>query len=319
MLRKGGSGLELVLFLLLSPSCPSVFLTNARSILPKMDELRLCVCSMKADIAIVTESWLTDDVSNDLLSVNNMNIFRCDRSSRKGGGVCAWINSSLFPRAILTSPSPSSIEFIAVRISCKSFSMLCCGIYVPPGLHKAEHDSIADYITDVFDVFLAKHPNDKLLIAGDFNDFTTDFLTDDFDLQNRVDEATRKDAILDHIWLNEDLCDFYPHYANVGPPLGSSDHNCILLSPAYRSNSDESCHSTLVWDFRESYISDFLLRLATTNFEVIKQEISVDDMCSKFYEPLWQCLAAIPCEVVSFTPRDKEWMTLILKSLINKR
>ena len=279
----------------------------------------MCVSSMNPDIVIVTESWLTDDVSDNLLSVNKMDIFRCDRRLRRGGGVCAWINPCFLPRAILTSPSPSSIEFIAVRISCKSFSMVCCGIYVPPGLHKAEHDAIADYLTEEFDRFLLQHPNDKLLIAGDFNDFLTDFLVDNFNLMNRVDEATRKNAVLDHIWMNDDLSDLYPHYANVGPPLGSSDHNCIFLSPACRSDSSVSCRSTLVWDLRDSNLSDFLLRLATTNFEVIKQESSLDDMCSKFYELLWQCLSVIPCNVVTFTPRDKEWMTPILKSLINNR
>lgn len=279
----------------------------------------MCVSSMKVDIVIVTESWLTDDVSDDLLSVNNMDIFRCDRKFRRGGGVCIWVNPCFLPRPVSTSPSPSSIEIIAVRISCKSFTAVCCGIYVPPGLHRAEHNVIVEYIISEFDNFLIKYPNDKLLVTGDFNDFSTDFLADNFNLMNRVDEATRKDAILDLIWMNEDLRDFYPHSANVGPPLGSSDHNCIFLRPAYRSESDVDSRSLLVWDFRDSNISAFLTRLASTNFEVIKQESSVDDMCSKFYELLWKCLVAIPCEVVTFTSRDKEWMTPILKSLINKR
>ena len=303
----------------ITPSCPSVFLTNARSILPKMDELCLCVSSMNADLVIVTESWLNDDVSDDLLTINKMEIFRCDRKLRRGGGVCLWINSRFSPRVIFTSPSPSSIEIVSVRISCKSFSMICCGIYVPPGLHKAEHDVITDYLTTEFDLFLTSHPNDKLLIAGDFNDFSTEFFIDNFNLINRVDEATRKNAVLDHIWINDDLCDFYPYCANVGPPLSSSDHNCILLSPVCRRDSDLNCRSVLVWDFRDSNISEFLLRLSTTDFDAINQERSLDDMCSKFYELLWQCVAAIPCEAVSFTSRDKEWMTPVLKSLVNKR
>ena len=303
----------------MSPSCPSIFLTNTRSILPKLDELRLCVTSMQADIVIVTESWLSNDVTDDLLSLNNMDIFRCDRILRRGGGVCVWINSCFLPRVQLTSPPPSSIEFVAVRISCTAFYMICCGIYVPPGLCKAEHDAVTDYLISEFDRYLTKYPNDKLVIAGDFNDFKTGFLIDDFNLMNRVDACTRKDALLDQIWMNDDLCDTYPHFANVGPPLGSSDHNCVFLRPVGVSVSVANCRSTLLWDFRDSNISDFLLRLSTTNFEAVKQESSVDAMCSKFYELLSKCLAAIPCEVVQFSPRDKQWMTPILKALINKR
>lgn len=303
----------------MSTSCPSVFLTNARSILPKLDELRLCVSSLKADIVFVTESWLTDDVADDLLSLNSMDIFRCDRILRRGGGVCVWINSSFLPRVQLTSPSPSSIEFITVRISCAAFSIICCGIYIPPGLHKVEHDAIGDYLAVEFDRLLSRYPDDKLLIAGDFNDFNTDFFADNFNLINRVDACTRNDAILDHIWINDDLCDYYPHFANVGPPLGSSDHNCVFLKPVGVSASVVNSRSALLWDFRDSNMNEFILRLTTTNFDVIKQESSVDAMCSKFYELLWQCLTAIPCEVVQFSPQDKQWMTPILKSLINKR
>lgn len=303
----------------MSPSCPSIFLTNARSVLPKIDELRLCASSTNADIVIVTESWLTDNISDNLISLDKMNVFRCDRRFRRGGGVCVWIKSGFFPRDIVTSSSPSSVEFIAIRISCKRFSMICCAIYVPPGLHKPEHDAIADYITDAFDIFLTSFPDDKLCIAGDFNDFKTDFLVDNFNLISRVGDATRKDALLDQVWMSDDLGDIYPHDADIGPPLGSSDHNCIFLRPTHQSQFDVNYRSMLVWDFRESHVAAFLLRLANTDFKVIAQETSVDDMCTKFYELLWQCFHAIPCEVVTFTPRDKEWLTPILKSLINKR
>ena len=77
--------------------------------------------------------------------------------------------------------------------------LIICGIYIPLGLHKPDHDVIVDYLTSEFDRFLEYHPNDKLLIAGDFNDFNTDFFIDNFNLMNRVDEATRKDATLDHL------------------------------------------------------------------------------------------------------------------------
>ena len=142
---------------------------------------------------------------------------------------------------------------------------------------------------------------------------------EDFNLIDRVDGATRKDSILDHIWLNDDLRDIYPNFADVGPPLSSSDHNCVFLKPVCEAHNPKSCRSVVVWDFRDSYVSDFLQKLSITDFNFIEQEYSLDDMCAKFYELLWNCLTTIPCDTVKFSSRDKQWMTPILKCLINKR
>ena len=74
-----------------------------------------------------------------------------------------------------------------------------------------------------------------------------------------------------------------------------------------------------VWDFRDSNVMEFLRRLESTDFTVLDNEATVDDMCSKFYELLSQPLNAIPCEFVRFSVNDKPWVTPVLKSLINKR
>ena len=304
----------------MSSSCPSLFLTNARSILPKMDELRLSMSALHAEVAIVTESWLDIDISDALLFINNCEIFRYDRKQRKGGGVCIWANSRFLPRLVpFSSSTPSSIELSVVRLYCISFSILCCGIYIPPGLNKATHDTIVDHLTFEFDRLLTMYPDDKIVLAGDFNDFDTTFLSINFGLVNRVVNATRNNAVLDHIWIDESLCDCYPCAANIGPPLGSSDHNCVFLRSVSVSQFPESRRPTLVWDFRESNVSEFLLSLSSTNFDVIKQETSVNKMCSKFYDLLAQSLSVFPSEVVYLSSSDKPWMTPVLKLLIEKR
>ena len=44
-------------------SCyPTLFLTNARSVLPKLDELRLILSALNIDIAVILESWLYKDI-----------------------------------------------------------------------------------------------------------------------------------------------------------------------------------------------------------------------------------------------------------------
>ncbi|MEL7308264.1 MAG: reverse transcriptase family protein, partial [Pseudomonadota bacterium] len=166
---------------------------------------------------------------------------------------------------------------------------------------------------------LSLFPDDKLVIAGDFNDFPTRFLSENFNLVNCVTVPTRKDAILDNVWIDDRLSSFYPVSADVGPPLQNSDHNCIFLRSLCSLPLHEDRRATLVWDFRHSNICEYLRRLSLVDFEIITKENTVNDMCAKFYDLLSECLSAVPCETVYFSSRDKPWMTPILKLMIDKR
>jgi hypothetical protein len=285
-----------------------------------MDELRLTADLLRANVVVVTESWLHAEICDDLLRMNHREIFRCDRRSRRGGGVCIWVDSRFLPHSLpSSSPMPSSIEGKFVRISCVAFSIILCGAYIPPGLNKSDHDLIIDYLVSELDRLLTIFPDDKVVIAGDFNDFCTRFLFENFGLVDRVSEATRNSAILDHIFIDEDLCDFYPNMAEIGPPLRNSDHNCVLLSPHHMPPCSETHRPVYVWDFRDSHVGEFLRRLSSTNFDEVVNKNCVNDMCSVFYDLLTWSLSAISSECVYFSAKDKQWMTPVLKSLINKR
>ena len=143
------------------------------------------------------------------------------------------------------------------------------------------------------------YPKGKLVVAGDFNDFQTSFLRENFSLVNRVKDATRKEAILDLIWIDEDLGEFYSNSADVGICLKNSDHNCFTLYPLWFSSS-ENYRQAVVWDYRDSHLNEYLNRLACIDFSAIANETSVDKMCIEFYKLLSWCVSAIPREIVSF-------------------
>ena len=73
--------------------------TNARSLVPKITELRIVANSTKPDIIAVTETWLTESVPDAVLSFPGYNtVVRTDRPScqqKRGGGVCLLIADSL--------------------------------------------------------------------------------------------------------------------------------------------------------------------------------------------------------------------------------
>jgi hypothetical protein len=69
---------------------------NARSILPKMSELRIMAKESKAAVIAISETWLDSSVINSEIQIEGYSILRNDRD-RHGGGVCTYIiNSNAF-------------------------------------------------------------------------------------------------------------------------------------------------------------------------------------------------------------------------------
>ena len=83
---------------------PTIMYSNVRSVLNKLDEIPHIVSSNRNLIHIVaiSESWLTDDIQDCVLAFPDYTTIRCDRTSRRGGGVCIWCHISVkFERSIL--------------------------------------------------------------------------------------------------------------------------------------------------------------------------------------------------------------------------
>jgi hypothetical protein len=69
---------------------PSVLIANVRSLSGKVDELSVIANINDIDIICITESWLTDTIPDSTVSLPNFNMFRNNRTSSVGGGVCAY-------------------------------------------------------------------------------------------------------------------------------------------------------------------------------------------------------------------------------------
>ena len=77
---------------------------NARSILPKLDELCVLCVDNSYDIICIVESLLSDVVANTELYIPGFIIFRKDRS-RHGGGIIVFVKNTL-PCSILPFVTP---------------------------------------------------------------------------------------------------------------------------------------------------------------------------------------------------------------------
>ena len=88
---------------------PKISLINARSLLPKFDELSASLSINPVDIMAITETWFNEDIEDDLVSIYSYNLFRKDRLNRRGGGVCIYL-SKFFHAKCRTDPESDNFE-----------------------------------------------------------------------------------------------------------------------------------------------------------------------------------------------------------------
>ena len=111
----------------------SILYFNVRSILPKMDELKVVVAAQNPSIACVVETLLCDAISDFEISIKDFQLVRLDRN-RHGGGVLIYVHSSLNWDVLLNGPN--DLEFLSLSISSprKFFKHCISVLYRAPSL-----------------------------------------------------------------------------------------------------------------------------------------------------------------------------------------
>ena len=102
----------------------SILYYNARSLLPKLDELNVVCEATKPDIVCIVETWLDDRVSDSELSLDNYQLFRFDRN-RHGGGVAIYVCNFLSCN-IIVQGGPHRLEILSLSISSPLFVNKFC-------------------------------------------------------------------------------------------------------------------------------------------------------------------------------------------------
>ena len=136
---------------------PSFCCINARSLLPKIDELTLFSSCRQPSVVAVTESWLKSDIEDGLVSINGYNIFRKDHPSRRRGGICVylphgtnakrWLDLECLRLWLCLTRLPRPLSGIAV-----------CIVYHPPGLPVENHHQLNKYLILTIDHYAANIP-----------------------------------------------------------------------------------------------------------------------------------------------------------------
>lgn len=139
----------------------SIVHLNVRSLLPKMDSLRIWITTTDADVVVISETWLTKSVTDKDIAVEGYNVFRADRL-RKGGGVAIYVKLKFHVNVAHSESIPKKLDFLAINVKISNaFCITVVGCYRPPS---ALNDALQS-LTHL----LSRLNYSEIVLAGDLN------------------------------------------------------------------------------------------------------------------------------------------------------
>ncbi len=117
----------------------SIMYFNARSLMPKLDELCVLVESSEPDIVCIVETWLGDDIEDDEIAIPGYNIHRLDRN-RHGGGIVMYTSENLVANVV--HDLTPDLEFLPVSIRFSNRKLCVCIFYRPPSSASSIFDTL---------------------------------------------------------------------------------------------------------------------------------------------------------------------------------
>ncbi|XP_066300008.1 uncharacterized protein [Branchiostoma lanceolatum] len=258
------------------------------------------------------------DLPTEATSIEGYSSFRRDRPDKRGGGVAVYVKNYITAKPVdLAVPSELECVWVHLRppwLPREITSIALCGVYNPPA--SPNEDALLDHLSESMDLLRNSHPDIGLLVLGDLNRLDFSHLCRSHSLEQVVDIPTRGNAVLDQIMTN--IGGFY-RSPSVAPPVGNSDHNCVLLFGERRKPPNYTCKK-VVRPMRDSDLRAFGSWITSHNWDEVLQETNTQAKSTTFYTTLNQAIEKfLPAKTVRTHCRDKPWITPMIKSLISKR
>ena len=91
---------------------------NARSLVPKLDNLFLSVVTHQPHIICIVETWLSSEIDSVEVDIPGYQLYRRDRN-RQGGAILVYVIDFMSVK-LFQDPDPS-LELLALSVSCNNF------------------------------------------------------------------------------------------------------------------------------------------------------------------------------------------------------
>lgn len=294
---------------------PKLCLLNARSLLPKVDELRAVTSVANFDVICVSETWLSPAVDDSLLNIQNFSLYRHDRTTHRGGGCAVYVKNTFASEVFECDLSIYGIECCVVRLLCPAILVFC--IYIPPNTRSDSLRELRDFLVQKVDT---ASPS-AYMFAGDFNRFDVKGFCDILDLTDIVTKPTRNGSILDHILMSRELRAAYcDENVNYDSPIGTADHKIVTATPVnyVPRSSTKTLHC--VYDYRQSNVNHLLHTAYGIDWTAVTKSEDVNEQWTNLLACVHSLIGkCIPRNEIFMSSDDKSWLTPLIKLMINER
>ncbi len=144
--------------------------TNARSLIPKRDELLAYIDMERLHMVAITETWATSDHLMTAFTIPGYENFHKNRLHKKGGGVICYIKSD-YPAVILSKQDSEKYDTVYIEVVTSKHNKLTIGTVCRPPKQQAADDSA------LYADIQAMTQNKQSVIIGDFNCPNIDWTT----------------------------------------------------------------------------------------------------------------------------------------------
>jgi len=213
----------------------SIIYLNARSIINKIDELRILAREHKPDIIGVVETWLNENIYDREVEIDDYCIIRKDRINDNklvGGGIVIYVQKDISCLNV-TEEYCSNIDHLWIKLIGKNCRQINLGIfYRPPDSNDEQMKFLLRN--------MSRFKTSNTILMGDFNYRDINWrnntsgsngnkflnFVSKLDLKQCVKDKTRGGNILDLILVHDKAM---INKVDIMTPLGKSDHNVIKV------------------------------------------------------------------------------------------
>ena len=232
------------------------------------------------NVFCITETWLSDQISDGEILPSNFVLYRSDRPSR-GGGVLIVVHESIYSTLV---SSPFDLEVVSVRLGLDNHFVVCC-IYAPPDSIVLYISSLVNYLTDI------ASSSPKCIIVGDFNfpdidwsslqgsSFLSNYFCEfifDCNLTQHVTEPTHvKGNILDLVLTSPSIT-IDQLSVNSSSDANLSDHFLIHFIPFCNISSTVKSKPGYVYDFSKANYNSMCDFLLDSDFSALFESMDIE-------------------------------------------
>ena len=296
---------------------------NARSILPKLDELRIIAQQTNAAVLCVTETWIDSSVTDNEINIDGYSVLRCDRN-RSGGGACMYIRTDLaFNRRNDLNADDNEAVWCDLLLP-KSKPILLGVIY--------RSQIYTDVMTRMDNILNIIPPELETYILGDFNICTLEkslnsSLTKSYlgrlsgaGFENIINEPTRvtdnTESCLDHILGNN----IEKVFQCGVMPTGFSDHFLVYCTRRSVRMPLHSHNRIRIRSMKKYSVESFNNMLSNCDWSTVLNSECVNTAWMNFKTILTNVLNQIaPERDVRIKIRTEPWMTPAILEKIKNR